>query len=443
MGAKGVFSRRCALKTGAATFLLSGLAPAIVPSRARAQQNTLRILRWKHFVPGYDIWFNETFIKEWGEANDTDVIVTNVGLGEIGKLAAGEAEVGEGHDLVLFLAPPPSLEEHVIDHREIFEECEQRYGKAIEFAKRGSYNPRTDKFYGICESYAPTVLSYRKDLWDAVGEQPDNWDAVRKGGSKIKLLHEKPVGLSLAPEHNSKHSVRAILYAFGGSIQDADGNPALKSDQSLEALKFGKALYEEAMTDETLAWDPPANNRFILSEEGCLTIDTLSIPRAAESKSLPVDPNLALARLPEGPAGRIGPNFGAYTYAIWNFAENMEGAKQFLVDYVGHSETALTASGFQNMPSFPDHVPGLSDLLKNDPTRPERYAVLADVAETMTNLGHPGYANAATDEVLGSGIISTMFAKAATGQLSPEDALDEADKAVTPIFDKWKDAGKI
>ncbi|MGH1478758.1 MAG: ABC transporter substrate-binding protein [Geminicoccales bacterium] len=443
MSAKSALSRRYALKVGATALLVSGMAPAVISCRAKAQQKTLRILRWKHFVPGYDTWFNETFIKEWGDANDTEVIVDNVGLGEIGKIAAEEAKLGKGHDLVLFLAPPPSLEDHVIDHREIFEECEQRYGKAIEFARRGSYNPRTDKYYGVCESYAPTVLSYRKDLWDAVGEQPDSWDDIRKGGRKIKLLHEKSVGLSLAPEHNSKHSVRAILYAFGGAIQDADGNPALKSGQTLEAVKFAKALYEEAMTDDTLTWDPPANNRFILSEEGCLTIDTLSIPRAAESKSLPVDANLALARLPEGPAGRIGPNFGAYTYAIWQFAENMESAKQFLVDYVGHSETALTASGFQNMPSFPAHVPGLGDLLKNDPVRPERYAVLADVAETMTNLGQPGYANAATDEVLRSGIISTLFAKAATGQLSPEDALDEADKAILPIFEKWKGVGKI
>ena len=61
----------------------------------------------------------------------------------------------------------------------------------------------------------------------------------------------------------------------------------------------------------------------------------------------------------------------------------------------------------------------------------------------MTNLGHPGYANAAIDEVFGTGVIATMFARAATGALTPEEALDEANNAIAPIFDKWRDAGKI
>ena len=65
-----VVSRRDLLKTAGSTALAAGVAPAIIPGRARAQQKTLRILQWKHFVPGYDEWFNETYVKEWGEQND-------------------------------------------------------------------------------------------------------------------------------------------------------------------------------------------------------------------------------------------------------------------------------------------------------------------------------------------------------------------------------------
>ncbi len=59
-----------------------------------------------------------------------------------------------------------------------------------------------------------------------------------------------------------------------------------------------------------------------------------------------------------------------------------------------------------------------------------------------TNVGYPGYANAATDEVFNTWVISTMFARAATGALSPEAALAQADKAVQRIFKKWKARGK-
>ena len=82
-------ARRRLLTAGGSAALLAGVAPAIIPSRARAQPKTLKIMQWKHFVPSYDTWFNETFIKEWGEQNDTEVIVDNVGLGELPNRCGG------------------------------------------------------------------------------------------------------------------------------------------------------------------------------------------------------------------------------------------------------------------------------------------------------------------------------------------------------------------
>ena len=439
------YSRRRFLGEAGATAVLAGSAPALLSRGARAQAKTLRILRWKHFVPSYDSWFNDTYVREWGQKNDTEVIVDNVGLGDLGGLAAAEAKAGHGHDLVLFLAPPPVYEDLVIDHREIYQECERLYGNAAEFARRSSYNPRTDKYYGLCAGYLPAVITYRHDLWDAVGEAPDSWDSVRKGGRKIKLLHEKPVGISLAPENNSNYSLRALMYSFGASVQNADSMPALKSKETLEALKFGKALYEEAMHSDVLLWDAPSNNRFMLGEDGCLTVDTLSIARAAESRQLPVDPHLKLAQLPAGPAGRVGPSFGLLTYIIWKFSRNIDGAKQFLVDYIGDFRNGFQASGFQNMPSFPGAVPDLMDLVQNDPNARDRrrYSILSDVASLTTNAGDPGYANAAIDETFTKGLIPLMFARVATGQQTPEDALDLASREVGEIFDKWREAGKI
>ncbi len=356
-------SRRSLIKTACASpFLtgpfLTGLAPAISPSRARAAPKTLRIMRWKNFVPGFETWFNETFVREWGEENDTEVIVDNVGLSDINRLAAAQAETGDGHDLILFLASRPALEDHVIDHREIFEECRGRYGEAADFVIRSCYNPRTKTYHGFGESYAPTVLTFRRDLWDAVGQRPTTWENIRKGGRAIKLLHDAPVGISLAPEHNSKHSVRALMSAFGAAVQDEDGNPTLNSAETLEVIKFTKALYEEAMTEEVLGWGPPSNNRFMLSGAGSLTLDTMSIIRAAENKALPVEALLEIATLPQGPAGGTGPAFTINTYTIWRFAKNIDGAKKFLVDYIGRFQEGFVASGFQNMPSYPGAVPG-------------------------------------------------------------------------------------
>jgi multiple sugar transport system substrate-binding protein len=183
----------------------------------------------------------------------------------------------------------------------------------------------------------------------------------------------------------------------------------------------------------------------MLSGEGSLTLDTISIARASENKALPVEDHLWLSGVPEGPAGRLSPSFGFYTYFIWNFAENVEGAKQFLIDYIGHSKEAFLASEFQNMPTFPGAVPTLAQLAANDSRahRPDKYRVLAEAAAWTTNIGHPGHTNAAIAEVYAQGLIPAMYAQAATGQLTPEEALEQADNQVRLIFDKWKEAGKI
>lgn len=417
--------------------------PSLLRAQLTTRSHTLRLLRWKNFVPAYETWFNDVFIRNWGEANDTDVIVTNVGMGDIGNRAAAEIAAGEGHDLVLFLSPKPSLEDHTIDHRDLHEECERRFGKAHAFVGKSNVNPRTGRHHGFIEGYIPTLLVYRKDVWDAVGTQPATWDDVLSGGRAARLLHNAPVGISFAPEHNAEHSLRALMAAFGAAIQNEGRNPALASKRTLDALNFGKALFEETMPKEVLNWTPPSNNLAVLSGEIGLTIDTMSIIRAAEANAVPVEPQLALAELPEGPVGRGGPTYGTNTFVIWKFARNIEGAKKFLLDYMGALGEGLVHNGFQIMPSYPGAVPDIADIIRSSDNRPGRYDLLLQLPETLTNLGHPGHSNAATDEVLNKRIISQMFAKVVAGQAEPQEAMDMAQAQIAPIFEMWREAGKI
>ena len=417
-------------------------APYVVRAQSVARAKTLRIMRWKNFVPAYEKWFNEVFIRRWGEDNDTDVLVSNVGLGEIGQRAEREIEAREGHDLVLFLSPKPSFEDHTIDHRDIHQECVSRFGNAHGFVGKSNVNPRTGAYHGFVESFAPTLLTYRKDIWDNIGATPASWEDIRRAGRAARLLHDAPVGISLGPEHNAEHTLRAMMATFGSSVQDADNAPALASPNTLEALKFAKTLFEEAMFPGVADWRSTANNLEVLAGNVSLTVDTMSIIRAAEAKALPIEPDLALAPLPEGPLGRGGPAFATNTYIIWKFARNIDGAKQFLVDFTTAFGESLEHSGFQSMPSYPGSVPDLEDRLKT-PQRPGRYDLLLDLPTSLTNLGYPGHSNAATDEVLRQRIVSRMFRSVAVGETSPEEAMANAAASIDPIFRKWRYAGKI
>jgi multiple sugar transport system substrate-binding protein len=187
------------------------------------------------------------------------------------------------------------------------------------------------------------------------------------------------------------------------------------------------------MTPEVLAWDPSSNNRFMLAGKGSLALNAISITRTAESKKIAVGDNIWLAKAAKGPVRAIG-----LEHVIWKFAKNIEGAKQFLVDYIGNFKQAFIESEYYNFPCFPDTVPDLKKLVSNDPKAkpPTKF-------DWATNVGYPGYATAAIDEVFSTWIINTMFAEAATGARTPEEALAKAHKKCQGIWKKWKEKGKI
>ena len=214
-------------------------AALALPKKARAAKKTLRILQWNHFVPGYDKWFNGQYIKEWGEKNDTEVVVDNVGIPAINPTAAAEVSAKKGHDLFMFLWPRPAYEEDVIDHGEIYRECEKKWGKPIDLAVKSTYNPKTKKYFGFSDMFVPDPINWRKDLFDQVGGKVDTWEDIRKYGKMIKDKTGVPVGIGQAAEIDTAMAVRAVLYAFGGGEQDEHGNIALNSKHTVEE-KLGK-----------------------------------------------------------------------------------------------------------------------------------------------------------------------------------------------------------
>jgi multiple sugar transport system substrate-binding protein len=305
-GIKKLVSRRNFIKTTGAVALSTGLGQQFSGHAHATKRKTLKILQWNHFVPAFDDWFNKVFIKQWGEKNNTEVLVTNTAMTSIEGRAASEIARKQGHDLCMFLSPPASYEDFVVDTRDVYAECERRYGKPLEIATRSTYNPITKKYFGFSDSYVPDPVNYRKDLWDEVGIVPSSWDAIREGGRKIKQKHGIPLGFGMSNELDSSMALRSLLAAFGASEQTTDGRPSLKSRQSLEALKYAKALYQESMTDEIFSWDASSNNRQMLAGKGSLTLNAISITRTGESEKISLANKIALAIPARGPAAQLG-----------------------------------------------------------------------------------------------------------------------------------------
>src|ERR1700693_4462572 len=197
---RGLTRREFARLTGAGAIATGVGANFLFPARAAAQQKTLKIVQWSHFVPGYDKWFDNTYTKEWGQKNNTNVVVDHIAIGEINARAAAEVSAKKGHDLFMFLSPPAAYENQVIDHRELYEEVQRKHGKPIELGLRSTFNPKSKKFFAFSDSFVPDPGNYRQDLWSQVGfpNGPDTYQDLLTGGKRIKDKSGNPVGVGLS-----------------------------------------------------------------------------------------------------------------------------------------------------------------------------------------------------------------------------------------------------
>ncbi|MBA3330233.1 MAG: extracellular solute-binding protein [Actinobacteria bacterium] len=446
--------------TGAIVVAYGGMgaktAVAGVPKyRGRQLKEQLRILQWVHFVPAYDKWFDGTYTKEWGERNDTEVIIDHVNNAELPARAAAQVAAQSGHDLFQFLAPPASHEDNVIALNDVVQEVTRKVGKMGPVGYKSSFNPRTKKYFGFPDNYVPDPAHYRRDLWANVGRAPNSWEDVRIAAPKLKAAGH-PVGLGMSQELDSNMLGIALLMCYGGLIQNEDHRVALNSKGTIEALKVMRDIYKNGMTPEVFAWTAASNNQAYNAGRLSFAQNAISIARALEGPpwvTTPANKQLSdatfIAPIPRGPARRLGLEHVMGVYVIWKFAKNKKGAKKFLVDAQSNYTPHFRESGFYNFPAFPGGVKGglkaIRKITASDKAKPAgKYTVLATIAEKYTaNVGWPGFSNAGVDEVFNKFLIPQMFAAVAQDKMTPDEAARTFDRQVREIFQKWRDLKKI
>jgi multiple sugar transport system substrate-binding protein len=412
--------------------------------RGRELKGTLRILQWSHFVPAYDGWFDNQYTKRWGQANDTEIIVDHVNQADLPGRVAAEAAAGKGHDLVALLAPAPQYEDRVIDHKEIVQEVRKKRGKMADVCHRSAYNPRTKKWHGFPDFYAPDPINYRTDLWRQVGQKPTTWDRVLKAAPKLRDMGH-PVGIGMSNEIDSNMALMALMMCFGSFIQNSKARVTLNSKATRDALKFGRDLYKKGESDEIFAWTAASNNQGMLAGRLSLALNAISIPRSAESTNPDLAKNIGLLPIPAGPNGRLGLEHVMHTYMVWKFAANKKMAVKFLAELELKYRGAFEASKFYNFPSFPASVQNIPVRLGRDPHTPKgKYKILQTISDKYTkNVGYPGFSNAAIGEIFDTFLIPQMFAEVAQGKRTPDSAARDYQRRFNSVFTKWRRRGKI
>jgi len=239
----------------------------------------------------------------------------------------------------------------------------------------------------------------------------------------------------------------SLLYCYGASLQDKNGNPSINSKGTIDALKVMREIYQNGESDEVFAWTAASNNQGYLSGRLSLALNAISIVRSAEDAHLPFAANTALLPIPKGPDRRLGLEHVMGVYAIWNFTSKPQQklAKRFIADLEINYASAFKNSKYYNFPAFPKAVYNYRQRLGADPHKPKgKYRILDTIARKYTaNIGFPGYSNAAIDEIFNTFLIPQMFAEVAQGKMTPAEAARAAEGQMKPIFAKWRKRKKI
>jgi multiple sugar transport system substrate-binding protein len=207
-----------------------------------------------------------------------------------------------------------------------------------------------------------------------------------------------------------------------------------------------KNLFEGAMTDEVFGWNPSSNNQGLVGGKMSYIVNSISAYRTLQKVNPQVGDDVFISKALEGPEGGFAAQHVMYNWLVPEFAENPDAAQEFLLHYTQNYARATWESELYDFPGFTDLSPDLPAWLDDDPFGSEpkdKLAVLKDALDWSRNVGYAGSANTAIGEIFGTFILPNMFAAAARGRRSPQEAVEQAESQMEAIFAKWRKRGLV
>jgi multiple sugar transport system substrate-binding protein len=446
-GAYGL-TAACASETSGPQAKNTGGAPKeVFTAPGRKLGGSLSVLMWSHFVPRHDKWFDK-FAADWGKRVGVTVRVDHINTVDVPRRAASEIQAGRGHDVIQHIAPFSQYEPSVLDMADVVQEANRRWGQQLELCRKSSYNPNTRRFYAYCPGWSPDPGDYRRSMWEKVGlpNGPGSWDELLRGASEIKRTTGVPCGIGLSPETDSNMAARALLWSYGAAEQDAEERVTINSDATVAAVEFMTRLYRQAETEEVFSWVPASNNQALIAGKSSYILNSISAWRTAMGTNPKIGDDIFFVPALRGPRAAMAAQHVIQQWIVPRHAANPDAAKEFLLHYTANFPAVTYHSEMYDLPGWPSLVPQLNGWLDNDPygAKPaNKLGLLKNAVSWSANIGYPGPSNPAIGEIFNTNVLPTMFGRAARGQVTARQAVEEAEKQINAIFRNWRARGLV
>jgi len=297
-----------------------------------------------------------------------------------------------------------------------------------------------NRVHGVPINGEVTLIVYRKDILDKYGITEDDLDTTDKFLEQVKFLEGKepdvyPVVFRSRRGHNAVYSYFQFLYPFGGTLfNPGEWEPQLTTAEAVEALKFMCELKKYA---------PPGMENFGVEEANTTFRSGKAVFWVGANPAIPgysnpeVSPVIAgkidVLQIPQGPGG----NYSGWT--AWNLGVSSRSRKKDLAwvflqymtskekgyDYITSGGSPVRISQFENL-----------ELVEKNWHFPEMLKSL----EQAANLANTGvdWRPRIPEWTKISEELGYYVAMAFIGEMTPEQALENANNAIREIME---DAG--
>src|SRR5205823_10947770 len=142
------------------------------------------------------------------------------------------------------------------------------------------------------------------------------------------------MGIGMSNEIDSNMAARAMIWSFGGSIQDKNEKVVINSPETIAAVEYMTQLYKDAMTPEVFGWNAASNNQALVAGQASWILNSISAYRTAQKAAPQVADDIFFTSALEGPKTKLASEHLVGVYMVPKFAKNPTAAKEFLLNLV-------------------------------------------------------------------------------------------------------------
>jgi len=394
---------------------------------------TLRVIRPSKFVDADEAVWNENqakFIKATGVQMRTDY----VGWEDIRAQVAVAARTGAGPDVVAGWAADPHLySDKILDMTELAEYLGKKYGGWGPLPERFGKKFGTNQWLSIPMGCGGGAMVYRKSWVNEVGYAgiPNELDRFLDLCRKMQKAGH-PAGFALGNAVGDGNGTASwLLWSHGGYQVDEKGAVTINRKETIEALKYAAELYKTFIPG-TLSWLDPSNNKAYIAEEVGLTPNGVSIyfVLKSDAKYEKIALDTYHARMPGAVGTRYPETANVLNAMVFKHTKYPNAAKEFLrfmMEVEQYDPWLTKCLGYWAHPLLAFDK---SAAWEGDP----KILPYRDAQKMPYWIGYKGPISSASGAVDAEYVLVQMFATVCSGQASPQEAANEAERRITRIY---------